>query len=229
MRREEKQECARLLQEARSNWLEERESLLKECEEKRLQSVMMEKSTLECKLREEFDDRLAQIRLSHEEHLKESVSRTWSKAEQVKEEIIERVRAEEKLIAEQIANELAGEVQIEREELIAHLEEEKKKALSRQKEELEIEHKTQLLLHEQELQLVYEKKVAELCEQYETELMASQQLLEEKNRQLEATQKNLKLMTVEKENFEGKYNLTKAEFSDFIAQFPGFNADFLLK
>lgn len=229
VRREEKQECNRLLEEARIKWLKERDILLRECEEKRQQSVMIEKESLKCRLREEFDDRVAQIQLSHETHLKDSVSRTWSKAEQVKDQIVDRVRAEENMIAEQIASELAEEVQREREDLLRQAAEEKRKALNRQREDLLTEHKTQLLLQEQDMHLVYKKKVAELCEQYEAELMASQQLLEEKKRQLEVMQKNLKLMTGEKDSWETKYNALKIEFSDFIAQFPGFDADFLLK
>lgn len=229
MRREEKQECTRLLEGARFQWLEEREQLLKGCEDMRQKSLHLEKSTLESTLKDEFDDRLAQIHLSHERYVKDTVGRTWSQAEIVKDKILEKARVEERQVAREIASELAQVVQKEKEDLLREAELSKQKALKEQKEMLKIEHKTYQLILEQELQSAYDRKTIELCEQYESELLASQQLLEEKTRRLASTQQRLKSMTGEKESWVMQYNSLKREFSDFIAQFPGFNADFLLK
>lgn len=229
MRREEQREANKLLEEARQQWMEERKQLLKECEDKRQKSIQLEKSALESKLKEEFEEQMIQIHLTHENHVKDTVSRTWSQAEIVKDKIVEKVRTEERRVAKQIAQEQEEKVKKEKQQLLQEADEKRKTDLQELKEALNIEHQTQLLLLEQELKSAYDQKEGELCEQYDSELLASQQLLEDKTRQLNATQQRLNDMTKEKESWALKYNTLKLEFSDFIAQFPGFNADFLLK
>lgn len=105
----------------------------------------------------------------------------------------------------------------------------KQKALNDQKELLDMENQTKQLLLEQELQLTYEQKLGEVCENYESELQLSQQLLDEENSKLKTIQEQLNRIQYERDEWKLKYNRLKTEFSDFIAQFPGFNADFLLQ
>lgn len=164
----------------------------------------------------------------HEDEKCKAVRKAWEDAEIIKNRIVEETRLEEREIAAEIAKEVAQYVNQEKIEAENRAEQIKLKALEDQKEQMEILQTTQILLLEQELQSLYENKLTETCEQYDLELVASQQLLDEKCKELQHVQDELEEMTNDRDNWKLKYDNLKIEFSDFIEQFPGFSADFLL-
>ena len=228
VRREEKQHYEELLEQARSQWKKEREQLLKDCEKEREKSIKLEKAQLETKLRSEFDRELAEMKCIHEDDKCKAVRKAWEDAEIIKNRIVEETRLEEKEIAAEIAKDRAQCVKQEKIEAENRAEQIKLKALEDQKQQMEILQTTHVLLLEQELQSLYEGKLSETCEQYDLELVASQQLIDEKCQELQHVQDQLEEMTNDRDNWKLKYDNLKIEFSDFIEQFPGFSADFLL-
>jgi hypothetical protein len=229
VRREEKREQEIMLEKYRGEWREERERLIRDCREERDEAVTSSMAGLEKKLRCEFDDELRHIKAEHENHIKETINNTWEEAEEIRRQTIDDVRKEEKEKALELVAKERDDFEQEKLELLVSCGRDKERALIEREEALLLQYKSQQSMIEQELQAAYERKLSELCETYESELLASQQLLEGKVKELTDCQKGLDDVTRQLDRWKLNYDNLKLEFAHFIGQFPGFDAEFLLK
>ena len=200
-----------------------------EFEKEKQKCILLEKAALESKLMRDYENRLEMLQHSHNEKLKETVSKTWSQAEIIKDKIVNDAREEEKQLALEIATQTAHKFEQEKQEMEILFEQLKEKALQDQRKLLETESNTKQHLMEQEFQLTYERKLTEICNNYNSELKVYQQLLDDKNKESKNIMEKVDEIKLERDEWKSKYENLKAEFSNFIEQFPGFNADFLLQ
>ena len=68
-----------------------------------------------------------------------------------------------------------------------------------------------------------------MSEEYESKLAALTQLSNEQAAEMEALRIDLEEMRESRDDWELKYRNLRIEFADFIEQFPGFRAEFILK
>ena len=229
VRRDEEAKTDKKLSLAKSDWLKERQQLFQEAHQNQLRAIARQNTILETKLRKEFAETLEKTAQEHREHLTREIASTWTQAEAVKREAVERAREEEREGARLEACQVADRVAEEMRENAAMAEEEKQRALSEQHEQLMVEQSRALEVQRQELEERFQDKLSSVCEEYEQKLAEVDAQLEEQQAVCRELENKLGAMTELKENWETKYSNLRAEFSDFIDHVPGFRGEFVLK
>lgn len=229
VRREEKAKRDEEFAKATEEWTQEKECLIRQAAEDEKQAIEKAKESQEKTLRAEFEMFLATVRQQHDEDSRRRVEETWKRAEQMREAAVVTTREEERLEAERKARIVADTVRQQREDLIARTEKEKKQALAQQERELDYKYQQEMDTLTSELQEGFDKKLANVCEQYDSEIIATQILLNDKCSENVQLNKELNDMTCQKDDWMTKYDNLRQEYSAFIDQFPGFRGEFLLK
>ena len=210
-------------------WEQEKECLIRRACEDKNRAMETAKELHEKKLRADFEVFLANVRQQHDENTRKSVEETWKQAEKMKEAAVLSAREEERLEAERQARIVADTTRQQTEELIAQMEEEKIQALEQQRQQLEYEHQQETEALTNELHEKFDQKLADVCEQYDSEVLATQMLLNEKCSENVQLKEELEDMTTQRDNWIAKHQELRQEYSRFIDQFPGFRGEFLLK
>ena len=207
----------------------EKQQLFLEAHQNQLRAIARQTTILENKLREEFQEKLAQTKQEDLEHLERTVKSLWEEAEAKQNLEVALARGEERQLAEdesrlmasQIAEEMKVQYQEAEEEKARALEENTKlmedlcqQALAEQQRDLEEQHRAQ----SQEMSDEYESRLSELNQQLSEEVAANERLMDD-----------LREMKESRDGWELQHRNLKMEFTDFIDQFPGFNAEFILK
>ena len=229
VRREESQRREEQLSRAEEEWKREKQQFFQEAHQGQLRAIARQTAILEEQLKKEFRAHLDELEAKHAAHLEKTVQKTWDEAELVKEEAVAKTRLEEQHLAEEearrVANRLAQEKQRDKEEAehtmaqaldqrTQYMQQICQQSLAEQKRELAEQHGKEMAIKSGE----YEARIARL------ELQLSDKVAE--NNQLTT---DLHEMTESRDSWELRYQNLKIEFSDFIDQFPGFRAEFLLK
>lgn len=229
VRREEEEKRERALEAAKEEWARERQQLFVEAHQSQLRAIARHNAILEERLRKEFADKLKEVAEEKRRHLVETVERTWSEANGIREAAVQEAREEEREKAADEARRVRGIVEEEkraaREQALQELsqalesqqtkmEEEKERALEEQRSQLTTEFEARL----REVRTECDEKYRALQEEYGSQLAAGRRLEEE-----------LQRVTDERKEWEEKHARLRAEFSDFIDKVPGFRGEFLLK
>lgn len=229
VRREERTKRDEELAKVTEEWEQERDCLARRAAEDKNRAVETAKESHEKKLRTDFEIFLATVRQQHNENTRQKVEETWKQAEKMREAAVSKAREEERLEAERKARIVADTTRQQREELIARMEEEKLQALEQQKQQLECKHQQETEALISELQQKFDKKLSNVCEQYDSEVLATQLLLNEKCLENAQLKEELKDMTGQRDDWISRHQELRQEYSTFIDQFPGFRGEFLLK
>ena len=214
---------------AKENWKKERHQLFHEAHQNQLRAIARQSSLLEEKLRKEFAGTLQQTAQDHRRELKQTIEKTWEEADLVKLEAVNKARLEEQASAREEALEVAARAAKETKRDSELAEETRIESLVKQKEQMDIECAQALARQKEELELEFKDRVSNICDEYDSRLEELQEKHDEQlvlSRQLQA---DLKAMTDLKDEWQSKYTTVRAEFSDFIDQFPGFDSEFVLK
>lgn len=227
--REEAQRREEELSRAREEWKKEKQQFFQEAHQNQLRAIARQTTILEERLREEFQERLAQIKLESREHLDSTVQSTWEEANTKKEEAIASARHEEHCLADRESKRVANRVVQEKRELRQIAEEEKIRALDNHTEVMESLCRQALAEQQRELEHHHDASSKEISEEYESRLAELKEQSSEQEAEIERLRIGLEDMTLSRDSWELKYRNLKVEFADFIEQFPGFRAEFILK
>ena len=229
VRREEEEKRERALEAAKEEWARERQQLFVEAHQSQLRAIARQSAILEERLRKEFADKLKEVAEEKRRHLVETVERTWSEADGIREVAVQAAREEERESAADEARRVREIVEEEkraaRERALQELSqalasqqtkmvEEKERALEEQRSSLSTEFEARL----SRVRTECDAKYRALQEEHDSQLTAGRRLEEE-----------LQRVTDEKEEWEERHAQLRAEFSDFIDKVPGFRGEFLLK
>ena len=217
------------LSKAREAWKIEKQQLFQEAHQNQLRAIARQTGLLEDRLRKEFQDRLTRIDEEHQEYVELKVHDTWEKARVIREKAIANARLEEQHFAAKEAMKTAERVAQEKKEEKDQAEREKARALedhTRYMEELQ-----RKALHQQQKELDEHSaaKMKDLTVKYETRVSELRQQLSEETGDNQQLRTDLQEMTESRDSWELQYRNLKMEFADFIDQFPGFRAEFILK
>lgn len=229
VRREEKSKSEKQLSSAKEDWKKERQKLFQEAHQTQLRAIARQSSLLEEKLRKEFAGTLQQITRDHSQELEKMIEKTWEEADLVTLEAVDKVRLEEQASAREEALTVAARVAEEKKCDSELAEETRMESLAKQKEQLDMECTQALARQNEDLELEFKDRMSNICEEYDTRLEELQKKYDEQLALSQQLQADLKAMTDLKVNWESKYTTMRAEFSDFIDQFPGFRGEFILK
>lgn len=227
--REESQRREEALSSARDEWQEEKQQLFQEAHRNQLGAITRQTAILEKKLRVEFQNHLAQLQLDSREHLQRTVHSTWIEAEAKKNEAVANTRIEEHHLAGKEAERVANIVGREKRELRQRAEEEKIKALDGHTKLMEGVCRQALAKQQQELEQVHDSAAIAMSETYESRLAELALQLGMQAAEMEKLRTDLEEMKDSRDRWESKHRNLKMEFADFIEQFPGFRAEFILK
>lgn len=217
------------LSKAREAWKIEKQQLFQEAHQNQLRAIARQTGLLEDRLKKEFQDRLTRVDEEHQEYVGLTVQDTWEKARVIREKAVADARLEERQYAAKEAMKTAERVAQEKREEKEQAEREKARALedhTRYMEELQ-----RKALHRQwkELDELYSSKIKDLTDEYESRVSELRQQLSEETGDNQQLRTDLQEMTESRDSWELQYRNLKMEFADFIDQFPGFRAEFILK
>ena len=228
VRREETCKKEHELEVVRGEWRKERQQLFQEAHQSQLRAIARQNALLEQKLRKEFAETMVKVQGQHREHIEQVKRDTWAEADIVKEKAIKDTRIEEKDLAQQeakmVAERVAGEKRREAELAAA----EKARALNEQREYLGQLQDEALTKQERQLEDKFDAKLNEVSENFETKLSELQSRLDQQVTVNQSLERDLDETTSLKNEWKGKYEALKKEFSNFIDQFPGFRGEFVL-
>lgn len=229
VRREERQRYEILLEATTEETREEKEKLLQDANVEKQEAILYETASLTNRLKIKYSADLANLQQESEVKLQKTIKNTWEQAEKVKQKAIQRAREEEQQVAAKEAERVLQAVLLEKQRALTEAEEEKQGALSNQKEQLQMRHTSELVQLEKELSDLYDTQLNDVCASYDSDLLASDLLLKEREEELKQLNSKLEGMKEQRQMWELKYDNLKIEFSDFIDQVPGFKAEFMLK
>lgn len=227
--REESQRMEEELCRAREEWRKERQQFFQEAHQNQLRAISLQTTILEKRLREEFHERLFQTELESSNHLERTVQRTWEEANTKRSEAEAKVRSEERHLAKEESKRVANRVVQEKKELWQIAEEEKLRALDDHTKVMEDLCRHALAEQQRKLEQHHSAHSKEMSEEYESRLAELNQQSCEQEAEIEKLRNDLEERTESRDSWELKYRNLREEFADFIEQFPGFRAEFILK
>lgn len=207
----------------------QKEQLLEEATKERLLAIVEANTKLTAELKQQEELNIKLVREAEDRRLQQALKDAASEASKQQDEAVALARAEEQELARKEAERVAQITEDRRIEAALHAEEQQRKALENQEQQLNEKHTAKMKAKEQELQQAHHDEIDDLKQKYEALLSQLSAKLEEErgiNGRLTA---DLEQMTAEKEDWETKYQNLKVEFSHFIDQFPGFRGEFVLK
>ncbi len=217
------------LSRAREAWKSEKQQLYQEAHQNQLRAIAGQTGLLEDRLREEFQDRLTRIEEEHQEYMELTVQNTWEKARVIREKAVADTRLEEQQYAAEEARRVAERVAQEKVEEKEQAEREKARALEEHTQYMKELQRNALGQQRRELDNHYAAKTKDLTDQYESRMAELRQHLGEETADNQQLRTDLQEMTESRDSWELQYRNLKIEFADFIDQFPGFRAEFILK
>ena len=217
------------LSRAREAWKSEKQQLFQEAHQNQLRAIARQTNILEDRLRQEFQERLTRIEQEHEEYVELTVKDTWEKARVIREKAVADARHEEQQYAAKEAMRVAERVAWEKKEERDQAEEEKVRALEEHTQYMEELQRKALGQQQRESDQHYAAKIKDLTDKYESMLAQLRQQLSEETFDNQQLTTDLQEMTKSRDDWELQYRNLKIEFADFINQFPGFRAEFILK
>ena len=228
VRREETCKREHQLEVARSEWKKERQQLFQEAHQSQLRAIARQNALLEQKLRKEFAETMVVVQSQHREHIEEVKRKTWAEADVVKEKAIEQTRMKEREKAREEARMVAKRVAEEKRKEAELAAAEQTQALQDQREYLEQLHREALDEQARQLQAGFQNETDQVVDNYEAKLSELQCRLEQQMVVNQTLERDLEHTTSLKNEWKGKYEALKQEFSNFIDQFPGFRGEFVL-
>ena len=207
----------------------QKEQLLEEAAKERLLAIVEANTKLTAELKQQEELNIKLVREAEDRRLQQALKDAASEASKRQDEAVALARAEEQELARKEAERVAQITEDRRIEAALHADEQQRKALENQEQQLNEKHAAKIKAKEQELQQAHDDEIDDLKQKYEAQLSQLSAKLEEErgiNGQLTA---DLEQMSAEKEDWETKYQNLKVEFSHFIDQFPGFRGEFVLK
>lgn len=229
MEREQTQIRQDELARAREEWNLEKQRLFQEAHHNQLRAIARQTGILEDRLRKEFQERLTRVEQEHEEYMELTVRKTWEEARVVREKAVADARHEEQQSAAEEAVQVAARVAQEKKEEKEQAEREKMKALEEHTQYMEELQRKALGQQQRELDKHYAEKIKDLTDKYESMLAQLRQQLNDEVTDNQQLMTDLEEMTKSRNSWEMQYRNLKIEFADFIDQFPGFRAEFILK
>jgi len=207
----------------------QKELLLEEATKERLLAIVEANAVLTAELKQQEELHIKLVREAEDKRLQQALKDASIEATKRQEEAVALARAEEQEIARKEAERVARITEERKIEASLQAEEEQRKALENQEQQLSEKYAAEMKAKEQEMQQTHADKTSKLRQEYDT-------LLSQMNSKLQKEQDinghltaDLQQMTLEKEDWENKYQNLKVEFSHFIDQFPGFRGEFVLK
>lgn len=228
MRREERDRHEASLAAAREDWRRERNQLLQDAEKEKQDAILREKEVLEMTLRDEFSQTLDGVMKDHEQHVQETVRLTWAEADQVKEEAMMKAREEERHIAACEADRVAQQVMLEKKAAAREAEERQQQALKEQDGQLRRWHRQEQEKLKKTMETTFADKLSSTNLEHQKQITSLHQVLDEERTKCQQLHEELREMTKKRDAWEQKYQDLRSEFSNFIDQFPGFKAEFIL-
>ena len=229
VRREEAERREKAVEAAREQWARERQQLFVDAHQTQLRAIAKHCGILEAKLRDEFATKLKKVAAEDEKQLKDKVEITWVEAGAIRDAEVQQAKAEERERAEREAERVRGmvaeEKMAERERALL----EKDQALYSQQATLEEERDRALEKQRQELTAEFQGKLTVMKEECDKEYSTLQEKYDSQVAETEKSQQELLAMAEQKREWEQKHAQLKREFSDFIDKVPGFKAEFVLK
>ena len=224
--REELQKREEALSRAKEEWTREKQHIFQEAHQNQLRAIARQTAILEQSLRKEFQERISQLKQESREHLERTVQDTWKEASLREEEAVAKAREEECHLAEEASIRVANRVAEEKKELWRMAEEEKASALENHTKLMEDLQRQALAEQQRKLEQHHNANSKAISEAYESRLAELTQQSEKQAAEIETLRLDLK---ESRDSWESKYTNLKLEFADFIDQFPGFRAEFILK
>lgn len=210
-------------------WRMEKQKLFLEAHQNQLRAIARQTAILENKLGEKFQEKLAQIRQENLEHLERTVKNLWEEAEAKQNLEVALARDEERQLAKDEARLMASMVAEENEDQYQHAEEEKARALEENTELMEGLCQQALAEQQRDLDEQHRAQSQEMSDGYESKLAKLNKQLSEETAANERLMTDLREVGESRDDWESQHRNLKMEFTDFIDQFPGFSAEFILK
>ena len=217
------------LSRAKEEWVEEKQHIFQEAHQNQLRAIARQTAILEQSLRKEFQERIFQLKQESREHLERAVQDTWKEAGMREEEAVARARAHERHLAEEESIRVANRVAQEKKDLWKMAEEEKARALENHTKLMEDLQRQALAEQQRKLEQHHNANSKAMSEAYESRIAELTQQSEKQAAEIENLRLDLKETRESRDSWESKYTNLKLEFADFIDQFPGFRAEFILK
>ena len=207
----------------------QKELLLEEATKERLLAIVEANAVLTAELKQQEELNIKLVRGAEDKRLQQALKDASIEASKRQDEAVALARAEEQESARKEAERVAQITEDRRIEASLQAEEEQRKALENQEQQLSEKHAAEMKAKEQELQQTHANETDKLKQDYDTLLSQLNSKLQEEQGINSRLTADLQQMTVEKEDWEKKYQNLKVEFSHFIDQFPGFRGEFILK
>lgn len=227
--REESQRKEEELSRAREEWEREKQKLYQEAHQNQLRAIARQTAIVEQKLKKEFRETLAQREIESREDLARTLRSTWEEAERSKESAMAEARHDEQHLAGEEAKRVARRVAQEKREERRQADREKARALEEHTKYMEGIHRQALAEQHEELERHYAARMKEMSDTYESRLSKVKEQLSEREGETLRLGTELQEATESRDRWELSYKNLRLEFSDFIDQFPGFSAEFILK
>lgn len=227
--REESERREEELSKAREKWQKEKQQFFQEAHQNQLRAIAQQTALSEERLEEEFKERLAQSEVQNREHLQRAVQSTWEEAKMKMAEAVANARSEEHRLAKEESKRVANRVVQEKREMKQVAEEEKIRALDDHTRVMEDLCRQALAEQQRNLGQQHDANSKEMCEEYESRLSELKQQSSEQEAEIKRLRNDLEEMTESRNDWKLKYRNLRVEFADFIDQFPGFRAEFIMK
>ncbi|XP_065902165.1 uncharacterized protein C6orf163-like [Dysidea avara] len=229
IRREEESKRLEALSKAADEAQRQKELLLEEATKERLLAIVEANAVLTAELKQQEELNIKLVRGAEDKRLQQALKDASIEASKRQDEAVALARAEEQESARKEAERVAQITEDRRIEASLQAEEEQRKALENQEQQLSEKHVAEMKAKEQELQQTHANEMDKLKQDYDTLLSQLNSKLQEEQGINSRLTADLQQMTLEKEDWEKKYQNLKVEFSHFIDQFPGFRGEFILK
>ena len=207
----------------------QKELLLEEATKERLLAIVEANAVLTAELKQQEEFHIKLVREAEDKRLLQALKDASIEATKRQHEAVALAQADEQELARKEAEKVARITEERRVEASLQAEEDQQKALENQEQQLSEKHAAEMKAKEQEMQQTHADETSKLRQEYDTLLSQLNSKLQKEldiNHHLTA---DLQQMTLEKEDWEKKYQNLKVEFSHFIDQFPGFRGEFILK
>lgn len=229
VRREESQKREDELSRAREEWKKEKQQLFQEAHQNQLRAIARRTTLLEERLKREFQENIEVLETEHREHMDRTVHSTWEEAGIVKENAVAETRLEEQHFAKEEARRVANRVAQEKRNDKEQAECDMAQALEEHTKYMQEVCRKNLAQQQKDLEKQHAGKMAVVSGEYEARLTGMEQKWSDEVAENESLLADVQEMTESKDSWEMQHKNLKVEFSDFIDQFPGFKAEFILK
>jgi len=217
------------LSEAADEAQRQKELLLEEATKERLLAIVEANAVLTAELKQQEELHIKLVQETEDKRLQQALKDASIEASKKQNEAVSLARAEEQEFARKEVERVAQITEDRRIEALLQAEEEQRKALENQEQQLSEKHAAEMKAKEQDLQQAHADETSQLRKEYDTVLGQLNSKLQKEQGINSHLTADLQKMTLEKEDWEKKYQNLKVEFSHFIDQFPGFRGEFILK